>query len=66
MNDPVTVELDRLRWAEVLMALAKAESDENASEKARHRWGVALDEIKDQTHITATDLVELQEGVYRE
>lgn len=59
------VTLDRIQWAEVLIALAKAENDEEASEQARERWGQTLEDIKKEVQITSADLVEWQETVYK-
>lgn len=60
-----TVTLNRSQWAEVLIALVKAEDDSGASEKARERWELALDDIKEQVEIAPTELVEWQETIYK-
>jgi len=64
--DRVEVSLDRKRWAEVLIALAKAKDDEDAEQAVRDRWEEAGEQIKEQVSITGLDLIELQEEVYND
>lgn len=64
-DDEITVTLDRLQWAEVALAIAKMESDEEVGEVARDRLGHTLDDLKEQVTLTSMDLLELQEDYYK-
>lgn len=60
MSDTATAELEHTDWALVMLALARSESDDDASEPGQECYGNVLDELKDQVTVTSLDLVELQ------
>lgn len=61
MTETETVELTHEQWAQVALAMAKVEGDEEASAEARELWGETLDVLKEQVTVTFADLLELQE-----
>lgn len=61
MSETASVELTYEQWAQVSLALAKVEGDEDVADEAREMWGETLDELKEQVTITSMDLLGLQE-----